>query len=724
MPLSVQKNSLSSCFTGILLCILFLSGNLSAQENKINLTKQKLLKAKSLDTNRVNLFSELAFYYHTVNADSTLFYARKAKNDALKLSYRKGIADAYKLMAIAHYVKSEGDTAIKLNKIALKMYLSLGDLKGQGAVLNNIAIIYHNVGKYDESIITHKKALKLRLQVKDSIGIAGSYNNIANCYTDKGDYVNSLQNLFEALYIREKMGDTSAIANSYANIGGVYYLLKRNDEAYENALKAYQLQKAIGDKEGLVQSLTALGAVHVERQEFQKSRNIFNESLKYATESSNLNGVIVACINLGEVYGHLNKPDSSMEFYKKALKLAIETGDYPSEGISNNGIGNAFIKMGLYKQALPYNQKANMSSKLMGNKLLEFESSKSLGIIHEKLNNSIKALEYYKRTLALKDSIFNEENARKTHQIAFNYLLEKKQNEITLLEKDKSIQEARNDWNRLFTLFLIIIIAALAFFAYNINKFRLKEKSAKDLIWKQKNEIEKQAKNLESLNNIKNKTLSILSHDLRNPVASLTNVVELMDENVLSEEDFKNIRSNFRSQLKSLNLLLDNTLNWAKSQMIGEIMPNKSNVAINEIILQNLALFAQTTTQKEISIIPNLQENLKVNVDKNHIDIVIRNILSNAIKFTKPGGKVWVQSKLENNKIVVEIKDNGIGMSEVQLSNLFSNATKQGNYGTAGETGTGIGLILSNDYITRNSGELIVWSKLGEGTTFCISLPA
>ncbi|MCG9881604.1 MAG: tetratricopeptide repeat-containing sensor histidine kinase, partial [Bacteroidia bacterium] len=483
-------------------------------------------------------------------------------------------------------------------------------------------------------------------------------------------------------------------------------------------------QKLLGDKEGLVQSLTVIGAVYVDRKEYQRSLAIFHESVNYSTELANLNGIIVGNINLGEVYLHLNKPDSSLYFYKNALKLSIETQDFPSEGISNNGIGNAYIKLGLYKQALPFNQKANKLSKEIGNKVLEFESAKSLGIIYEKLNNPVKALAYYKSTLALKDSIFNEENARKTHKIGFDYLLEKKQNEIALLKKDKSIQEAKNDWNRLFTFVLIFIIAALSLFAFFINKYRLKEKSAKDLIWKQKVEIEKQAKNLEDLNLIKNKTLSILSHDLRNPVASLTNVVELMDENVLSEEDFNSLRSNFRTQLKSLNILLDNTLNWAKSQMTGEIKPNKSTVFVNDIIKQNIDLFTQSCTTKEIIIKTILHENLSVNVDKNHLDIVVRNILSNAIKFTKPGGQVLVQTRNENNKILIEIKDSGIGMSKEQLNNLFTNGQKQGNYGTAGESGTGIGLILSHDYIQRNAGELIVTSKLGEGTSFIISLPA
>lgn len=695
----------------------------NAQQVKINATYKKLSTNNLQNEKLIDLYNELSFFFHTVNADSTLYYSSKALQLSNKLNYQKGIADAYKHMAIAHYVRSEGDTAIKLNQLALNMYQKMGELKGQGAVLNNIAIIYHHIGKYDEAIKTHQKALEIRLSINDSFGIAGSYNNIANCLTDKGDYVNSLQNLFEGLYIREKMNDTAAMGNSYANIGGVYYLLKRNDEAYENASKAYKLQKAIGDIEGLVQSLTALGAVCVERNEYQKSIAIFYESLKYASELADLNGIIITNINLGEVYLEINKSDSSLYFYNRALKLALQMGDLPSESVSSNGIGNALIKLGQFNKALPYNLKANQYSVKIGNKLLEFESAKSLGIIYENLNNPIKALYYYKRTLALKDSIYNEENARKTHKIGFDYLLEKKQNEIALLEKDKSIQDAKNERNSLLTFILVFIIVALLVFAFFINKYRLQELNAKKLIMSQKSEIEVQAANLEALHLVKNKTFSILSHDLKNPISSLTSVVELMDEKILSEEDFVNLRVSFRSQLKSLNILLDNTLNWAKSQMTGEIKPNKTMVNIIDLVLQNFELFKQNALQKEITLTQSVDPTLVALVDKNHLDIVIRNIVFNAIKFTKPGGQVSVQTEITPTFLNIKITDNGIGMSKDQINNLFSVAKVKGNFGTGGESGAGIGLLLSHDFIKKNGGELEVFSEENKGTTFVISLP-
>ena len=694
-----------------------------SQQSKINTIYIKISKITQQNKALVDAYNELSFLYHTVNLDSTLYFAAQAQKISLKLNYRKGIADAYKQSAIGFYCRSEQDTAIKLNQLALNIYEQLGEKKGQGAVINNMAIIYHNLGNYDMALTTHKKGLALRLAIGDSAGIAGSYNNIANCYTDKGDYVLSLQNLFYGLLIREKMKDTQAIANSYANIGGVYYLLKRDDEAYENALKAYEMQKLIGDKEGMVQSLIALGGVLADKKQYLNCLNNFTSSLAYSKQTGNLNGEIVSYLNLGETYNYLNKLDSALHFFEFALKLSKKCGDLPSEAIAHNGIGKVLTSIGNVNLGIASLEKGYTIGKTIGNKQIEFESAKSLAFAYESTKNLTKSLFFFKQTLKLKDSIFNEEIVRKTNQIGFNYMLEKKQNEITILEKDRTLQQVKDDKTRLLSFALIIIIVALVVFLQVLNQYRLKEIAAKDLILKQKLEIEVQAAHLEVLNLVKNKTFSILSHDLKSPIASLTSVVELMDEDILSEADFNRLRNSFRGQLKSLNILLDNTLNWAKSQMTGEIKLNKSRVNVHELILQNFELFKQVAFQKEINLNHTVAENLSCFVDKNHLDIIIRNILSNAIKFTEKQGEILVQTEETTDFLNIDIIDNGIGMTKDQLSKLFSIAQEQGNYGTAGESGTGIGLLLSNDFILKNGGKIIVSSELNKGTKFTISLP-
>ena len=121
-----------------------------SQQAKIDVARKKITQNPKQNENWVDAINELAFYYHTVNADSTMLFANKALAIATKLNYKKGIADAYKHIAIAHYVRSEGDTAIKINQLALKLYEDLGEKKGQGAILNNIAFIYN--GRFNRKL--------------------------------------------------------------------------------------------------------------------------------------------------------------------------------------------------------------------------------------------------------------------------------------------------------------------------------------------------------------------------------------------------------------------------------------------------------------------------------------------------------------------------------------------------------------------------------------------
>ncbi|MCF8253173.1 MAG: HAMP domain-containing histidine kinase, partial [Bacteroidia bacterium] len=352
-----------------------------------------------------------------------------------------------------------------------------------------------------------------------------------------------------------------------------------------------------------------------------------------------------------------------------------------------------------------------------------YEGAMYLADAYEKIGNTEKEIYYLKQSIRYRDSLFSEEARNKTYEIEFNYMLEKKQNEIALLEKDKAIQKVKSNFQVLLTSGLVVVVCILILFIFFINKFRVKEKEAKGFILKQKNEIEEQRLSLEELNLYKDKTFSILSHDLRSPISSLTNVLELMDQELLSEEDFILVRSSFIGQLKAINLLLDNTLHWSKSQMSGEHLPNREKVQLLTIVERNFELFKQNVEQKEINLKTDFADDFTVFVDPNHLDIILRNLIFNAIKFTPNFGNILVKGFLQNNSVIIQVEDTGIGMNKEILDTLFTYKNKQGSFGTNGERGAGIGLILTRDFIERNQGELTLESKENVGTTFTVTFP-
>jgi signal transduction histidine kinase len=721
--MSKQNTYLSYTFvftTTLLLKASFLFG----QESKVKSLKDKINHTFLNDSVKIRTLGDLAYAFSFVHPDSTIKYAKQSLALSEKTKCNWGISFSLSILAMGMHANSDNVSAIKYINQSLDLARQTGDKYGEATALNNKAIIYHNLGKLDMALFLYKESLNIRKEFKNLNGIANSYNNIGNTYVDKANYPEALENHFNALQIREELNDSMGMANSYGNIAGIYFLLKKLNEANAYAKKALDIQLILGDYDGIMQSSIALGGVCFQKREFRKAINYFNFAKEKAKNQNNLIfGYSTALVNLGEVYNEINLPDSAMLFYNEALRIIEPNEEIRGIAFCEIGIGRSLLLKNKVKEAIVRLKKGYDIALSHHSKLHILKGAKYLAEAHEKERNFKQSNEYLHKYILYNDSIFNEESEQRSHKLEFNYILEKKQNEIALLEKDKAIQKARNDFQRLLLIGLFLTIILLVVFIYYVNRYRVKEVKAKELIVQQKLEIEKQAQNLESLNGFKNKTFSILSHDLRSPISSLTHVLDLIDQDIMSEEDFIELKQNFRAQLKSINILLDNTLNWAKSQMDGELNPVKSNVNIDLLVERNFDLSQQNISDKSIQIKKEIDSDLTAWVDTNHLDIILRNIIFNAIKFTNKNGQVTVKVRKENDRTIIQIIDTGKGMNKDVLDNLFTYNIQPSSYGTIGERGAGIGLILTKDCIDRNNGTISVQSQINIGTTFTISFP-
>lgn len=226
---------------------------------------------------------------------------------------------------------------------------------------------------------------------------------------------------------------------------------------------------------------------------------------------------------------------------------------------------------------------------------------------------------------------------------------------------------------------------------------------------------------LENSNQTKNKFLSIISHDLRGPVSGLMGILELMQDGNLPEEKMKEFISAANSSVKSTFNLLDNLLLWARSQT-DKIEFYPSIFDLGEIMNSCVDLKMEQARQKNILIKRKFGDSLVVQGDMNMIDTVFRNILNNAIKFTYPGGKVTISTSQSETEVMVSVADTGIGLTPEQTETLFDLKTT-GSAGTSGEPGTGLGLIICNEFIQKNKGRLWVTPNEPQGAIFHFSLP-
>lgn len=256
----------------------------------------------------------------------------------------------------------------------------------------------------------------------------------------------------------------------------------------------------------------------------------------------------------------------------------------------------------------------------------------------------------------------------------------------------------------------------------NILEERLTQNSIE--IERQRDALNKQKKELEELNATKDKFFTIIAHDLKNPFNTVIGLSELLMERYDSYDQTK-IKT-FINQINKFTLnaydLLEDLLQWAKSQT-GRMEVKEEKIDLYDIIAENIKLFKERAKKKDINITSDVKINTFARIDKNMISTVIRNLISNSIKFTDKQGNIKISSQTKDGFINVSVSDSGVGISDENKENLFRIDKNISTQGTEEETGTGLGLIISKEFIENNGGTICVESEEGKGSKFIFTVP-
>jgi two-component system sensor histidine kinase/response regulator len=230
---------------------------------------------------------------------------------------------------------------------------------------------------------------------------------------------------------------------------------------------------------------------------------------------------------------------------------------------------------------------------------------------------------------------------------------------------------------------------------------------------------------LKKLNASKDKFFSIIAHDLRAPFSGLLGITDFIIKNLenFSQSDIKEHLDSLREAAETVYTLLENLLSWSRLQR-GTMKKQPEDIRLDEIAAQNMRLFASSAEQKQISLVNQIPEGTTAYADKHMIDTVMRNLLSNALKFTYTGGVISLLAHKNEKDVEFAISDTGTGIPQEDIPQLFQIDIKYSRAGTAGEEGTGLGLILCKDLIEKNGGTILVESEVGQGTTFTVRLPS
>jgi len=343
---------------------------------------------------------------------------------------------------------------------------------------------------------------------------------------------------------------------------------------------------------------------------------------------------------------------------------------------------------------------------------------------YKALNKYKIALEYQLKYDELKDSIFSDKLQNKLLEFETQYKNEQNEREIEILQKEKELNELnlkrrRLERNTIMGGFVLVILLILILY----RSYRIK-KGSNRLFEEKNNKLEILTTEQKELIAMKNKLISIIGHDLKNPFNSIMGLSDLLykEDKNLNKSDKKEMAKNIHSASHDTFKLLENLLQWAKSQSdTTDYSPVL--LSLNDLIKESFSHIKSNAKNKKIELENNIENELQVFADKNMLLTIMRNLISNAIKFSHEGGSVRIEAIKSNTNIIVKIIDSGIGIHADQIPNLFIVGKSHSTHGTANEKGSGLGLLICNEFIVKHGGSIQVDSVVGKGSVFSVSIP-
>ncbi|GAA0894177.1 hypothetical protein GCM10009122_38570 [Fulvivirga kasyanovii] len=658
--------------------ILFVCSTLSKAQDQVKIDS---LTRVFNDTQSDSLKLEILFYlvneYNYDNVDTAIHLASQARNLAIQLQDSLYLAFADEMLAGYHTVQSNYKEALKYDLEALRLYKQMDYGAGVTLALNSIGEDYYDLDLFSDAYDYYQQSLKKAQEINNKLYVAIATYNIGR--------------------VLKSMGQ-----------------LEKAREYIENSMK---LSSVIDDHEGLAYSGHDIGEILIMEGQYEKALTELQKALELSIKLETTvlipqiqNKIAVAYENLGEF-------EKSLDYHNRALERYQELNNKSGIAETQLGLGVARMKMGEYDKAGELLNTSLTLSKSMNNNELIIKAYEEMSNLYEKKGEYQLSLKYYKMFKAMEDSVFSEKQKEQFAQIQIKYETANKDMEIALLNQKEEQQKVQLKNEEFFRNILVVILAFTAVLLITLYRSSVRRKKINDLLVIHQKEMEEQSRELAGLLEMKDKFFSIVSHDVRSPIHALVGILDMLDEGNLNQEELRQLTKSLKVRLDNTRKLLDNLLDWALVQM-NEITIQEEPLELKELVEENLNFFREIN-DKDIQFIDNVEKDTSVLADRNMLDLIIRNLVANSIKFTRDGGFVEISAEdKDNDTLIVSIKDNGIGMSEEQRSQLFNTTVLYTTKGTANEKGTGLGLKLCKEFVERMGGKIWVESKEGEGSTF------
>lgn len=698
------------------------------------------------------------YYYLKGSYPEALSFYQKALAFSIKAKDSKGIANCYNNLGNIQHSQSNYKEAVALYDSSLRMRQQTHDSIGIAQSFANIGSVYNDQGNYQQALRYHLQSLSVCEKISNKVGIASAYNNIGgaykglgqydkaldfllksqstikqsndkpavafayndigNVYKDQGNYENALEYFFNALKLFEEIGSQQGIAITYTHIGNVYKDQGDFIKAQDYFLNSLKIKQSVGDKRGIANSYSDLGSLEASQKSYDKALAYHIDAFKIREEIKDNRGLILTCINLTDVFIQTRKFDQAIIYLKKGLALTQEVKSGVLSAALLAKYAQYFNSVDKSSDAFRFASEAMNFARQTGNLENMRDAAEQKYLAASKLRNHAEALENLQFFIKFRDSIQNAKNIRSA--LAKEFAFKEQKTKLENEKKQNQLIEDENRQRRLAVAFggTTFAVGLISLLIYRSN--RLKRK-ANLLLTQQKKQIEESNAELERLNAIKNRLLSVVSHDVRSPLNSLKSMLHLFENNALTQTELQWVVNNVGNQVGQITYFLDNLLRWTKNQL-EHVEPKPVKLQLHSVVDETIELLSVSARIKTIDLSSSVPKDIAVFADEEMMKIVLRNLVSNAIKFCDKNDRISIEACLQAKDIVVTVEDTGKGISEEQLPKLF-NLSHLSTKGTQEEVGTGIGLSLCKEFVEKNGGKISVSSKEGKGSKFEFTLP-
>lgn len=585
-------------------------------------------------------------------------------------------------------------------------------------------------GKFDSAILYLEQSRSYLSDTTDHENYGSWFNSYGITLTEMGNHTTALMMYQKSVQQYRILKDYKRIGILQNNIG---LLLKENDD---NELAEEYYRKSISNSRK-AEHYTQLAktyanyATHLTSiEKFDSAEYYYRQAIKIHDKSGSKYSYANVWLNFGDHWLAKGELDSARRYLKLCKDTSEKYRIYQGIFHSNRSLGDLAFANKEYEKSLGHYYVAIQLAQSFDLKRREGTVMQKLAKTHKSLGNLDSALIYLEGHYAIRDSIENVSNQEKFKNLNLQHENELKKEEnkalVSLNNKSESLIRQKN-------IFLFVILSTLVLISgllLNYVNLSKKFKSSNEQLMAHQDDLDRKNSELNSLNNdlqdalgIKDKLLSVISHDLRSPINNLTGMLRLLQDGAIERKEFNSIIKNLESNLINFSKFSDNILYWVKSQNSGFVI-DKKPINIPELIQENISLYERDIELKNIEVKLNAEAgDLEVVADRESINIVIRNLISNAIKFNPEGGCLCLDLVRENNELKFKVRDKGEGMPQELINALTRKDAIKSTLGTKNERGLGLGLTLCNDFLELNNSKLVIESELGKGSEFSFKLP-